>query len=165
VTDIGEAIPEFRSGDVSDRMVAAFSNMPVALALEDPTAGAALVDSEMPTWCLCMARKAEEFAVETTDSAGLPGLSKGGVKSGTSGVASVEPEGVDAVRCVDVRVAGLRAFVVPLMVARRLLRSSNGAPVTVPPGSMLFLRLPILGDPGTNPREEKSETLRCAKIA
>jgi hypothetical protein len=114
-----------------------------------------------------MARNAEEFAVETTESAGLPGRSMRGVMSGKSGVAGAR--GVDG----DIRLGGAGRIegglkVVLSEVEETLFRvtslrrrSSNPAP-EAGPCSTLFRRLPNRGDPTP---VDKSETRRCASPA
>lgn len=133
-TDCGEVLPE-RSGDPSERIRAAASSKPVAFVFEDPIAGAAFWPSAPPMCNRCIARKAVEFVVETTDSTGLTGRSNAAGRSGASaesggavGLSNALPGGM------EVRDVGLsRPFWVacneeldPLMVANRRRRSSNG---------------------------------------
>jgi hypothetical protein len=161
----GETNSDARSGEFSERIVPACSNNPVAFALDDPTAGAALLTSPGPTCSRCIARKAEEFAVDTTESVGLPGLSIGGVKSGTSVMWSNTEDGaadvVDAYRGRGDLGAALSVLVVPLMVANRLRRSSKGAPL---PASTLFRRLLSRGEEG-KPAPAISDILRWGRTA
>jgi hypothetical protein len=72
--DIGDDLPE-RSGESSaDRNFECASSKPVAFILEDPTAGAAFCPSP-PACSILNGRKVAEFAVDRTDSVGLPGRS------------------------------------------------------------------------------------------
>ena len=74
-TDTGDVLPD-GDCDPSDNICACASSNPVALAFDDPTAGAAFCQS--PIGKRCMARSAEEFVVDTVDSAGLLGRSSCG---------------------------------------------------------------------------------------
>ena len=92
-TDTGDSLPD---GDCepSDSICACASSRPVALALDDPIAGAAFCPSP-PMGNRCIARNADEFAVDTVDSAGLAGRSIAcgssiGAESGAIAVVSTE---------------------------------------------------------------------------
>ena len=86
----------------SERIWACASSRPVALAFDDPIAGAAFCPSP-PMGNLCMARNADEFAVDTVDSAGLLGRSTVcgrsiGGGACTSGVVSTDSGRVTGLR-------------------------------------------------------------------
>jgi hypothetical protein len=73
--DTGEDLPD-SSGEPSDSsLLEGVSKSPVALALDEPMAGAAFWPVVPPTCSPSTARMADEFDVETIDSVGLPGRS------------------------------------------------------------------------------------------
>ena len=71
-TEIGDVLPD-RSGEPSECILEGASRSPVALVLEDPTAGAAFWPSVLPTSNRCPVRNVSEFDAEITDSVGLLG--------------------------------------------------------------------------------------------
>lgn len=124
--ETGDDLPE-RSGDPpSDLILEAASSSPTAFALEDPIAGAAFWLSVLPICSLCAGFKAKELVVETTDSVGLPGLSKA---PGTSPAAAI-PDLNDEFVGMGLRELGegVKELAEPLIVANLRRRSSNGAP-------------------------------------
>ena len=89
VVETGEVRPEC-SGDHSCSILEVASRWPIALAFDDPIAGAAFCPSPIPTWRRCIARFKGGFGVDRTESVGLPGLSD------TSGKSSkVDPIGCE----------------------------------------------------------------------
>jgi hypothetical protein len=72
--DIGDDLPEISGESSADRSFECASSKPVAFVFEDPTAGAAFCPSP-PTCSILNGRKVAEFAVDRTDSVGLPGRS------------------------------------------------------------------------------------------
>ena len=129
-TDTGDERPD---GDCepSDRSCACASSKPVALAFEDPTAGAAFCPS--PPIGKRMARNADELVVDTVDSAGLLGRSSVGGRSGGGASMPVSTEsgwGTGLRGSLEPGTARLLAD--PLMSASRRLRSSKGAPEAGP---------------------------------
>lgn len=82
----GEDLPD-RSGEPSERIFEGASSSPVALALEEPIAAAAFWLSVLPICNRCRGRRDDELVLETTDSAGLPGLSETGDRPAASATA------------------------------------------------------------------------------
>lgn len=148
-------VPAMETGDErpdgegeSERICVCASNSPVALALEEPIAGAAFGPSPL-IGKRCIARKAE-VVVDTVDSAGLPGRSNPAGISGEVGagraLVSIERGCGRGLR--GSREPGTaRELPEPLMMASRLRRSSNGAPAEPGPWSMLSVRV-VRGVPG-----------------
>ena len=129
--DMGEARPELSEAKKSGEIGVCASSKPVALALDEPTAGAAFCDSTPPVICIRLnGRKEVEFAVETTDSVGLLGRSRGFPRS--AGDRGAEPTLANG----EVGFFGpppvpgeptLSDDADALIVASLLLRSSKGA--------------------------------------
>ncbi len=117
-------------------------------------AGAAFCPSP-PMGKRCIARSADEFVVDTVDSAGLPGRSivwgRSGctwVADGPAAAAAVSMESGWGMGLLASRDPGTaRLLWEPLISASRLRRSSNGAPAEEGPWSMLRVRC-VRGVPG-----------------
>lgn len=140
VGEAGDVCPDL-SGDVSRIFVCA-SNNPVALALDDPTAGAAFCPSILPMCNLCIPPRNDEV----TDSLGLLGRSR---VCGTSETAPDIEEGIagdSGTVSVGLRTSRAlgeteRDVAEPLIIASRRRRSSKGAPAADDPWSILMVRL------------------------
>ena len=132
-TETGEDRPD---GDCepSERIWAWASSNPVALALDEPTAGAAFWLSVPPICSLCRAVGKEVLDTEARDSVGLVGRSTG-TETGKSDTTVLELDGVRLSGCARVGLRASRTLGVcdrevadPLIMASLLRKSSKGAP-------------------------------------
>lgn len=167
--ETGDDLPDL-SGDPSDRNFDKGSNKPTALALEDPTAGAAFWPSVLPTCSLCIPPRnaAAEFVFDSTDSVGLPGLSKTGGNSAmgvpiTGCASGLLADAADDIRWGSTRMLEGKDVPEPLIALRRRRRSSKGAPLG--PKSMLggreSLGVSMTGERSRSDASRREEMVRA----